>query len=184
LKKSGFWVILFLFAAVLAAGIAYFTLRHNQPLPSVEQVETQFSREIRVIEELANEIDLEAFTKEQESLPDLSQVSGVSPVIPRFDAIHEILARTREAEAKISGSGLLGAEISFGESGSSTNLCLICDDSLNIWSPDFSSLDSGARLSFCYSGLRQLIKYEKIVSSKPDQSVRIILILPTDSLTE
>jgi hypothetical protein len=176
-------LILIVTISVLVIGTVAFIWRHQQPLPSEQQVETLFSREIGILEELTSQLDLSQLKLDKPALPDLDQVAGISPVIPSIGPIQEVIGKAREAESQFGDSKVLSAGILFEHSGSSSSILVRYDDSLNIWSPDyFLENKKDTSLGYCYSGLRQFIEFRKVVSSDSDQTVSFRLIFAPEAL--
>jgi len=173
LNKQLIWLVLILLlVGATIAGFGGFIWRHNRPLPEKEQVENYFTKEISALENLATQIDPAKLSTEKAALPDLDQVTGITPVIPSMTPIHEIIGRVKEVEEQLSDSELLTAEISFKSPESSSSIVVLYDESLNIWSTDLASKPAKeSKLSYCYSGLRQLVKYETTTSSTSEQKV-------------
>ena len=185
MQRYRFWlVLLVVFVVVIVISTGVFFWRHRQPLPPLEQVETYFAKEIAVLEELTAQIDFGNLSLKSPSLPDLSQVIGISPVLPSLVPLHELMARIKETEKHFSDSKAISAALIFSHPGSKSSIAVVHDDSLNIWSPGISSQTKvGSYISYCYSGLRQLVKYEKVISTESDQTYGFHLIFPPDLFT-
>lgn len=165
MQSSKIWLIIsVVFVLLIAAGIGSFLRKHSRTLPSISQVECQFESEIEALTELTSRINLE----------ELLYRPGQALSNSRIEEVRE----------QFSESSLLSVSVTFTHPGSRNRVYVVHDDTLNLWSPSWSQEEKGACLAFCYSGLRQLIRYERITRVEFNQTVGFELVFPEEVLDE
>jgi len=169
------------FLILLATSVAGFLFwKYSRPLPPVERVEESLAEEIALLEGLARELDADRISLDGPKLPDLGQITGISPIIPSLGSLQTLAARMRDAEDEMSESGVLSAGIVLYRGDDEVTFEVKQEDSLHLWSIKSPVRESGSQLGFCFSDLRQLIRYDKVVAENPNETIAIRLIFPPE----
>jgi hypothetical protein len=149
---------------LIIAGIGNFLWKNNQRLPLIDQVESHFESEIEVMNEIVSSINVEElYYRPHKALPK---------------------RRANKARQNFSESGIFSASIIFHHPGSHNRLFVVHDESLNLWSLNPTPSKKAASVTFCYSGLRQLIRYQRITSVDSNLTVGFEIVFPPEVLKE
>jgi len=149
---------------LIAAVSGNFLWMNNQQLPLIDQVESYFESEIEAMHEFVSSIDVQdLYYRPHKALPK---------------------GQADKARQNLSGSGIFSASIIFYHPGSQNRLFVVHDESLNLWSLSPTPNEKAASVTYCYSGLRQLIRYQRITSVDSNLTVGFEIVFPLEELKE